>query len=309
MALVAVTPADNAQHRSIFPEYIEWWYVDALLSRGYHLAGSLAVWGNLQRPNSCVVRSDFALTASNGTVVDFGERVPLASFCASDRRCDVRLNQNYLQDAVQGYLLHLQRDDGVSLDLTITPECPGFGYEHRFTANGSRLFSWIVPAPRARVKGKLRNGREQISFVGIGYHDHNWASVSLSQELSAWQWGCFHGVDDTLLFAVVEGNGQILYRGLTWIKRAEKGFAYQCLRVASPGPNVRIEIRPWGWNLVVTDHDIRVLMRVEREKLLLQRELAGHYQRFMSRVRGTITAGQRTHEVSGTMVHEFKILR
>jgi hypothetical protein len=304
-----IGPRDNAWHEPDRPNYIEWWYADAVFASGHRLAGSFGLWGDPRHADRCVVRSDFRLATPAGPDIDFGRRVPLSSFRASSEHCDVQLGSSYLCETDGCYRLHLQAQGGSVLDLALTPACPGFGHVHFIDGDLNRHFSWVVAAPRATFVGALQHEGTSVPLEGLGYHDHNWASVSLSKELRGWRWGRFHGDDTTLIFAAVEGVGGPLYRGMALIESEDGVFGYRFLHFGVPDPTVTLDETPRGWDLLVAGTDVTVRMRVEKGDLLLRRADAGDYCRFLSAASGSIHTPSGERRVSGLMVHEIKQLR
>ncbi len=45
-------------------------------------------------------------------------------------------------------------------------------------------FSWVVPAPRVKVSGKICYGGIEVNAKGIGCHDHNVVSADMRRILS-----------------------------------------------------------------------------------------------------------------------------
>ena len=195
---------DNAWHYSGQQQYIEWWYLDAIFVGNYYFSGSFGIWGSLRKPESLIIRSDFSLTMPDGSKIDFGKRFQLSDFRASTEKCEVHLGSNLLIDNGNQYILHLSNDNDVSLELTYAPRCPGFKHTHIFEEDDNKYFSWVVPVPSAKVHGNLQMNKENKYLEGIGYHDHNWASVSLSKNIKEWKWGRFHSNNETMIFADVE---------------------------------------------------------------------------------------------------------
>jgi hypothetical protein len=293
---------DNAWHYSSQKQYIEWWYLDALFAGNYYLAGSFGMWGSLQKPESLVIRSDFMLTMPDGSNIDFGKKFQLSDFKASTKKCKVFLGNNSLIDLGDQYTLHLSNDDSVSLDLTYTPECPGFKHTYFFDEN--EYFSWVVPIPCAKVQGNLQINKENRYLEGVGYHDHNWASVSLSKEIKDWKWGRFRSDSETMTFAIVEGVSQTLFKGMAFSSGGE--FVY--IKFGFPSPSLDIEENVSGWALSLSDTNIDVKLEIIKKKELLHRKGNFSYQRFLSDTEGKIIA-DKEYFVSGEMVHEFQLLR
>ena len=306
MLITNITPRDNARHFPTHPNYIEWWYVDALFKSEHKLAGSFGIWGDPNNPKNCTVRSDFLLSAPDGSLVDFGEQVPLSSFYASKDQCEVHLGDSFIQHNGDYYLLHLQKQADISLDLKIIPGSSGFGYRHFFVED-SQHFSWVVPAPHAAIFGNLQYVNELIPLDGVGYHDHNWASIS--QEIRGWNWGRFHGDNTAFVFASVDGNDHKLFQGLALLERCDEIFDYQYLRFGSQTPEVLMESTPSGWEMEIIDDDITIKANLQKMNLMLQREGVDTYNRVMSRLNGEIIINNRKRNISGLVVHELKLIK
>lgn len=307
MFIKKLTSQDNARHVISQANYIEWWYVDFVFDLGYQLAGSFAIWGN-PRSQDCVTRSDFLLVAPDGSILDFSERVNPSRFQASINKCDVRLGRHFFCDCGGTYRLHLERIDGVILDLDILPDCPGFGYQHFFNSSHSLHFSWVVPAARASVNGYLQLGVERMALSGCGYHDHNWASVALSQALRGWKWGRFFGEGSGLVYVVVEGIDLTLFGGLAYLDQENGRTDYRYLRFGFPPPVINLQAISSGWNLSILEPEIRVDAILEKIRPVLQKERGSDYSRFLSRANVNIKMMGNEFIQTGFMLHEFKQL-
>jgi hypothetical protein len=51
------------------------------------------------------------------------------------------------------------------------------------------LLGWVNPIPAAIATCKMVVQGQPFSFTGIGYHDHNWGGLLLSQTIVSWYWG------------------------------------------------------------------------------------------------------------------------
>jgi len=304
-----ITKKDNAWHASIFPQYIEWWYCDALFASNYSLAGSFAIWGNLRRPTSLTIRSDFLLTAPDGTVINFDQDYQISGFRASSKKCDVHLGLNSLVDRKGDFLLYLENRNGASLQLVFIPQCSGFKHIHYFDYDKGQFFAWLVPAPRATVWGNLTCRGKQTRMEGIGYHDHNWASVSLSQRLSGWKWARFHAEDITLILASVEGVRHPLFSGMAWIEKGTQLFDYRHIHF---GPQCKeITFTEKCIRLIQNTRNLNVDLYLEMNNAhsLIDKSQATGYKRLISQANGSIHDGQSERHLSGLLLHEIKTLK
>lgn len=302
---ILVNQRDNAWHNTINPKYIEWWYVDVLFANQYQISGSFGIWGNLLRPSSLKIRSDFLLTKPTGEVIDFGKTVSFNQFRASTDKCDVHLGRDYFREIEGQYFLYLKNENNHSISLTILPQCSGFKHIHFFD-NEERFFSWVVPVPRAKIICKLQQNDEYFRLNGIGYHDHNWASIEISKELSSWEWGRFHGENTTIIFATVSGRQGMLFGGVAWIEHSVNEHYYKYLNFDDPDLNLHFEETSSGWHLIFVDSNIQLHLNIVKKEMLLSR--GGEYKRFFSHAKGKLIRNSNIYDLAGTMIHEFKQL-
>jgi hypothetical protein len=78
-------------------------------------------------------------------------------------------------------------------------------------------FSWVIPAPRARVEGEFDIDHMHFSICnGIGYHDHNYLRVNrrhplhLDELVRKWYWGKCYAGDLTVIFMDTHTRSQSL---------------------------------------------------------------------------------------------------
>lgn len=308
MGIFKLEPKDNAWHNQIFPKYIEWWYLDAMTYSNDIFSGSFALWGNLHRPESCVVRSDFVFTFSDGRVVDFGKKINLADFHASTDGCYVQMEYDSFQNLGNLFLLHLEQGREAILDISLTPECSGFGYYHEFDSGKGEYFYWIVPVPKGVITGQIQYMGQIYTFKGVGYHDHNWASINLSEKFNAWIWGRYLAVDMGIIFTSVESDQETLFQGMAIIERGLTANEYLYLKFDQKKPILRIENTPVGWSLLITEPGLRFEMDIVKKILVFERGKARDYQRFKSNSRGRLSIGGAEYKLNGSLIHEFKIL-
>lgn len=299
---------DNAWHDTISPNYIEWWYVDALFEPDLCLSGSFALWGNLQRPGSCVVRNDFIVANHKGLIADFGGLFPMRKFSAARERCDVRIGSSYLRDSDRGYELHLSQPGDTSLTLLLRPEVAGFGHIHPIDNDPARFFAWMVAVPRAQAQGYLRLGTDRIELNGIAYHDHNWASVSLSHTLKAWKWGRIHTEATTIIFARVEGISGPLFQGVAWLDLEQSAPVRRFLEFGYPSPDLMLHEVNGQLELKLSGEDVDINVETIGQSTTMVNRESGDYRRMLSQVRGHGCFKQLDHEIAGMMVNESKNL-
>jgi hypothetical protein len=78
---------------------------------------------------------------------------------------------------------------------------------HYGIGNRKASFSWVIPAPRARVEGEFEIEHMRFTICnGIGYHDHNYLRVQrrhplhLDELVSKWYWGKCYAGNYTVIF-------------------------------------------------------------------------------------------------------------
>jgi hypothetical protein len=206
---------DDGAHFDASPFYFEWWYFDAILR------GELAV--------SVILRLTDTLkpASKEGSVnVSVCEKdtpalrrfIPFVTkyIHASTEICDVSIGKNLCNMKNGDYKVSIDVPD-IRAELTFESATvawrPGngkfrFGYENTF-------FAWVVPQPRARVKGWVVIRGQEKAVDGVGYHDHNWGTVSLLDTVKEWSWGRLHLGDYSLIFADIRlspryGAGRVL---------------------------------------------------------------------------------------------------
>lgn len=210
-----ITPSDDGFHLGR-PEIgdFEWWYFDLFDTVKECVLKVVAHIGTdpLRRtvfPQLAVsFRAPFEARA-------FQRRYAMDDLRASEDHCDVRLGEDcHIRVAPSGnraaYRLEVKTPD-FGAGLVFTPEIPGWNplggmvEIARKTLGGT--FSWIIPVPRARVKGGFRFGDETYLIEdALGYHDHNYWRVNRNSKLfmddiiTGWYWGRFLGTDHTVIF-------------------------------------------------------------------------------------------------------------
>ncbi|WP_421774814.1 hypothetical protein [Gracilimonas sp.] len=68
--------------------------------------------------------------------------------------------------------------------------------------------SWNLLFPQVSVETKLnmvgKNGEEELSFSGSGYHDHNTGQEPMKESFRDWYWGRYHFKDFTLVYYLMQ---------------------------------------------------------------------------------------------------------
>ena len=71
-----------------------------------------------------------------------------------------------------------------------------------FSKQPDRWIGWVIAQPRARVTGTLILNGKEIPVTGVGYHDHNWGNIALTDMYNYWYWGRIFLPDYTFIYSV-----------------------------------------------------------------------------------------------------------
>ena len=297
-------PTDQAWHPQPGPGYVEWWYVDAIFTTRDVLSGSLGLWGSLKEPAAMTVRSDFMLWRPGGAVLDLAGAVPFADFQASTADCDVRLGPHHLrrQDG-QFFLTLVNAGQDCRLELEFRPHCPGFNYRHDF-AGSDGAFWWAVAAPRAQVTGRLVDTAGETALDGVGYHDHNWSSISITKMFAGWQWGRLHAAEGTLVWACVFGPGRAvpLFQAAYWWDEATATPHLAFLRDQPRPPGVGERCTGFRLNA----DELMVDLTLTQPLSLARRSARYTYGRFLAHGEAIIRTPLCRRAISGPALHEIQ---
>lgn len=292
--------ADNAWHPLPHPAYVEWWYLDAVFETGDVLSGSLGLWGDLSRPAGMTARSDFFLRRGTGEILDFSTWLSFDHFAASTTECNVRLGPHCLSAADGLYTLSLRgKRAGCQLDLHFAPCCPGFDHCYR-PDESDHAFWWVVPAPAADVSGVLRLPGETFPLVGHGYHDHNWASLSITREFAGWDWGRLHHDAYTVVFARVLGPTSSLFEVIYWANRQTGGTRL----LTDAGGLLQTQRNGNSWTVRGGKDGFALALELDGAECLLEHTVDRRYTRLLSRGRGVVGGAGDGVVLTGPVLHE-----
>jgi hypothetical protein len=191
----------------------EWWYFDAHLDSGH----TLVVFFHASNPNPGLQGKagiEFVLLDPDCHRVQEFFAHPRSEFSAATDRPEVKLGKNFIkahQPAASLATYEIFVDEpGLGCHLWYTAEVngwkPGTGYSH-FGDMG--YFAWVVPIPRASVKGTLRVGQETWQVSGTGYHDHNWLNFQFPRIIRYWMWGRVYSESFSLAYAYIQCNDKV----------------------------------------------------------------------------------------------------
>jgi predicted secreted hydrolase len=306
--ITEITHENNAWHKPTKPEYIEWWYLDAQFDTQELLSGSFCFWGNIERPKSFVIRSDFFLKLADGSIEKFYKSVSLDDFHASTDICNINISGNKLMIIEDNFELNLFNNENSYLVLNISPTHKGFGFEYIVSKKEEKKFSWIVPVPRGEVHGFLQRNGTRLTLDGVGYHDHNWASFNLSKEFKAWSWGRLFCEGLSIIFFTISFSRYTFLGGVViyLTDRENEDIHYHNFEVNQDDFALKENFS--GWTLSISHNEFQLFMEIKLSNKLLERVDSGYYQRHFSEASGNLYLFNDHHRFNGMMIHEFKLL-
>jgi hypothetical protein len=185
----------------------EWWYFDA------HLEGGYTVVGFFRAKNERTGKTGVEITVytPDGEKLQNVYNYRHSDLKASHERADLQIGNNYIKVDYSNEnfpIYEVFLDEGeFGLHLEYTAQVPGWmpgkGYT-QFSNLGE--FGWVVPLPRAKVKGTIKVHNKTIPLKGFGYHDHNWISFNPIKVVKYWHWGRIYSDNFTIIFAYIHSN-------------------------------------------------------------------------------------------------------
>ncbi len=231
--IVPLLPADDALHIDINNRgreggKYEWWYFDAHLEGGYTIVAFFYA-ANPNPGNAGKTGVELTLLRPDGRKTQKFIRYPRSAFTASKERPDVKIGDNtmtsdYPAGALPTYKIRLDEPEaGIGFDLTYANTVhgwkPGSGYSE-FAGRG--YFAWVVPIPRAEVRGTIREGDKTIPVTGVGYHDHNWLNFPFQMMIEYWMWGRVTSQTFTASYAYIRCNKKVKNHAIKVLMLARK---------------------------------------------------------------------------------------
>lgn len=176
------------------PNAYEWWYFDVLCDDGSVITGTLSAYSNngfVTHPNSS---DGFVLFTHevNGTTRNEKISIPFGDFTAATDRLNVQTGVVTMTGDFESMSINGEVN-GIKLDLTFEqlarPYRPGNGYTIIGSGSLSEWRGWINAFPKATATGTITlDGGEPQIINGIGYHDHNYGSITSGQSTDGWLW-------------------------------------------------------------------------------------------------------------------------
>lgn len=184
--------------------YFEWWYFDAIFDDDSSLAGSLSINGYHSLPETIKANADFTLNINNKGKMEVQKKFSHKEiFLLEDM---ITIGKNKIERSQSNSILHLEKDN-FELTLNFKRMLSGFSWGQNgrviFTRGGDRYLAWLIPLPRAEVRGILKTSKGTFNLKGLGYNDHTWGTISLKDNISHWHWGRIHLEELTLIFAEI----------------------------------------------------------------------------------------------------------
>ena len=213
--ILPLKPEDDALHIDVGAKNeFEWWYFDAHLEGGYTLVAFF--YAAIPNPglDQGKIAVELTLLRPDGRKTQKIVKYKKPDFYASREKPDVKIGENYMKveftdDGLPIYEIFLE-DEDLMFNLTYKAQVkgwkPGTGYSH-FADLGH--FAWVVPFPRASVKGTIRDGDNTMEVTGVGYHDHNWLNFSFQSIIEYWMWGRVYSENFTVSYAFIQCNDKV----------------------------------------------------------------------------------------------------
>ena len=216
----------------------EWWYFDAHLDDGSSLV-VVFMNKNLASPNDALtptIRIDLDL-ADGRSFQKLATYNPKSWQAATDA-ADVRIGENRLTGDLHTYRVQAAVDE-IAIDVTLVGHVrawrPQTGYL-LYGADRDKEFAWLPSVPQGAVTATYRIGDESHETTGVGYHDHNWGNVSLTQIVHDWYWARGQAGPYSVIASLVTAHERYGYSELPIFMLARDGEV-----VADDSRRVRFE--------------------------------------------------------------------
>lgn len=208
-AIFTPSDADDAVH-DVAGVIYEWWYLDAAFDNGYSMSTSWQIVDPSFIGKKDLTRLiQFAIYDPSGKKISSDVGFEPKDVTASKISCDVTMGTNHLKGSIPLYNVEFHdKDLGCKLtfeSLTEAFRSPPDGVAS-FSKEPSRWIGWVIAQPRAKVTGTLYLDGKEIPVTGVGYHDHNWGNISLTDMYNYWYWGRIFLPDYTFIYSVGQMN-------------------------------------------------------------------------------------------------------
>lgn len=185
---ISISPKDDAFHNLQKFINIEWWYFDAILNDDYTLHAGVRIYhskkiGLVQTTINIYKRGKLIAHSLKRDLLNniiFDEDLPNIS--TKDQQIITFNKEEYKTKNKWEYKFKSEIDN-IQLNLTFTGITQGWKIVTSDTC-------WVVPLPKALVRGSVGIRGKKIEVHGIGYHDHNWNySPITAMNNYGWFWG------------------------------------------------------------------------------------------------------------------------
>ncbi len=179
----------------------EWWYFDAHFEDGSTAVIVFATKPLLERNGPLKPNVSLTITRPDGSKLAQFPILPASAFSASAEGCEVHIGPHWAKGDLHHYQVHVEMDD-LAADLTFTGRVPPWrpGAGKACFGDQDHFFGWLPAIPYGTVEGTLHYDGRAHEVRGVGYHDHNWGNIGLSEVMDHWYWGRAHVGEYTLIF-------------------------------------------------------------------------------------------------------------
>ena len=242
------------------PGSYEWWYFDAISVDGYSLVVIFYDGNPFSRRYIQALQS--TESGKSGLAADYPavsisiykggkhiyysfEEVNPSDAHFSPDKPEVRIAGNSLYGDREGNVLKYQLNldqklpngDRLAGKLTFSSETDAgiilSGTDKEFSSKiKQETHEWNLVQPKAIVTGSMKISgyhEEQISFDGIGYHDHNLGREPMKDSFEEWYWGRYHFDQYTVAYYLMKEQGEWKKHAWIW---SEAG---KCLEISDIG--------------------------------------------------------------------------
>jgi len=176
------------------PNAYEWWYFDVICDDGAVITGTLSAYANNGFVPHPETSDGFVLFTYEKEGLTRNEKITVSfnDFFAATDGLDVQAGNVKMVGDYNTFTLSGEVN-GIALDLTFTqsatPYRPGNGYTLVGSNSLDNWRGWLNPYPKASVTGTLKLDDGEIQQIsGVGYHDHNYGSITSGQSTNGWLW-------------------------------------------------------------------------------------------------------------------------
>ncbi|QCI63490.1 lipocalin-like domain-containing protein [Phreatobacter stygius] len=170
----------------------EWWYFDAHLDDGTKLVVIFYTKPITEPKSRLAPVITINLDLADGRSIEKILHAAPDAFRASKDGCDVWIGDNHFAGDLHRYRITAEIGDvAVDIELVgeIRPWRPKSGHLYFGQPPREHLFAWLPSVPQGHATVTYRIGDAHYRTEGIGYHDHNWGDVPMTDLMHCWYWG------------------------------------------------------------------------------------------------------------------------